>query len=66
MLPLDKDSLYAKGNMEDIFPTKPMNPQEPPVIEVKTYLDSLVVHFCKRIDYPYHFLILFERGKQLL
>ena len=52
--------------MEDIVPTIPMNPREHPIIEVETYLDSLVVHFRKRIYYPYHFLIVFERGNNLL
>ena len=44
ILPLDEDSLYVEVNMEDIFPTISMNPQESPIVEVETYLDSLVVH----------------------
>ena len=66
MLPLDEHGLYVEGNIEDIFPTIPMNPLEPLVVEFETYLDSLVVHSRKRIDYLCHFRLVFERGKHLL
>ena len=64
VLPLDKDSLYVEGNTKYIFPTIPMKPQEPPIVEVETYLDSLVVHSRKRIYYPSHFHLVFDRCKQ--
>ena len=52
--------------MEYIFPTILMNPQDQHGIEAETYLDIPIVHSRKRIYYPSHIQIVFERGKLLL